>query len=239
MPIKLSFLSILTLSFCSCQNNFAQPLAIPEGYQLVYQQSFEEPGSIYDFEMTDSTAWRWSSGSKQEKYLELFGKSKYSPMVTSPHNIAIIKDLIVGDFILEARLSQTGKEYNHRDLCLFFAIQNPSNFYYIHIATKADNHANNIFLVNDEPRIKIAHRTTEGTDWGTTNSWHTVRIKRIAEEGTIEVYFDNMEKPIMEATDTHFANGYIGFGSFDDTGCFDEIKIWAPKTIQPRKGFFK
>jgi hypothetical protein len=47
-----------------------------------------------------------------------------------------------------------------------------------------------------------------------------------------------MDAPIMEATDTHFDLGRIGFGSFDDTGRFDNIKIWAPKVHQASESFF-
>ena len=237
--MQVNLFLFCSLVICSCTGNFAQSPSIPEDYQLVYQQSFEHQESIQDFEMTDSTAWRWYSDTNQQKCLELNGKSQYQPPVRSPHNIALIKDLIVGDFILEARLSQTGKEYNHRDLCIFLGLQNPANFYYVHLATKADDHANNIFLVNDEPRHKIALKTTEGTDWGRTNSWHKIKIERKVKEGMINVFFEDMANPIMQAKDTHFSSGYIGFGSFDDTGRFDDIKIWAPKTLKAKKGFFR
>lgn len=216
---------------------FAQKSTIPEDYSLVYAQDFSAPQALNEFDMTDRNAWRFNDKAGKNT-LELFGKSQYAARVRSPFNIALIKDLIVGDFILEVNLAQSGKEYGHRDLCLFFNVKDPTNFYYVHIATTADDHANNIFLVNDEPRVKIAAKTTKGTNWGVTNSWHTARIERNATEGTIRVYFDNMDAPIMEATDTHFDMGHIGFGSFDDTGQFDNIKVWAPKVMQGNKGFF-
>ncbi|MDH3650486.1 MAG: hypothetical protein OEQ53_12445, partial [Saprospiraceae bacterium] len=77
------------------------------------------------------------------------------------------------------------------------------------------------------------------TDWGATNSWHKVRIERNIREGNIKVYFDNMQVPVMEATDTHFEFGHIGFGSFDDTGRFDNIRIWAPALTPEKATFFK
>ena len=157
----------------------------------------------------------------------------------SPLNIALLKAHLFSDFILEVELSQTGREYGHRDLCLFFGARDASNFYYVHLASTADDHANNIFLVNDEPRVKIAEKTTKGTNWGATNSWHKVRIERNLEDGTIKVFFDDMKTPVMEALDHHFRYGYIGFGSFDDTGLFDNIRIFAPGTIKKQKGFFK
>lgn len=211
---------------------------IPAGFQLVYAQDFESPQAIKGFEMTDHSAWKISSA-EENRTLALYGKSDYTARVRSPFNIALIKDLIVGDFIMEVELAQSGREYGHRDLCLFFNVKGPTNYYYVHIATKADDNANNIFLVNDEPRIKIATKTSDGTDWGPTNSWHTARIERNATEGWIKIYFDDMTTPIMEASDNHFDKGRIGFGSFDDTGQFDNIKIWAPQVYEGQKSFFK
>ena len=211
--------------------------AIPENFELVYEQNFDAPQAINDFDMTDDSAWRIAQHDGNP-VLELFGESAYRAAVRSPFNIAIINSMLVGDFILEAKLAQTGREYGHRDLCLFFGIKDPSHFYYVHLATTADDHANNIFLVNDAPRTKIASKTSPGTNWGATGSWHNVRIERDLGSGTIKVFFDQSLEPVMEATDSNFGVGHVGFGSFDDTGMFDEIKIWAPLTKKPHEPFF-
>jgi hypothetical protein len=235
--MRLSCFLLVLLNF-SFQIKLLAQTNVPDGFQLVYSQDFEAPQAVRDFEMTDSNAWKISSV-ETGNALELFGKSDYKASVRSPFNIALIKDLIVGDFVLEANLNQTGKEYGHRDLCLFFGVNSPTNFYYVHIASVADDHANNIFIVNDEPRTKIATKTTKGTDWGKTDSWHKVRIERSAAIGSIKIYFDDMETPIMLATDAHFLEGMIGFGSFDDTGKFDNIKIWSNNVIEDKAGFFR
>ena len=216
----------------------AQESSIPDDYKLVYDQDFKAPQALNDFEMTDHRAWQISKEGDND-VLQLFGKSEYKARVRSPFNIALLKEPIIGDFVMEVKLAQSGKEYGHRDLCLFFGVNSPTNFYYVHIATTTDDHANNIFIVNDEPRTRISSKTTGGTNWGPTNSWHTARVERNATEGTIRIYFDDMSIPIMEASDKHFTSGRIGFGSFDDTGQFDEIKIWAPEVLNAQKTFFK
>lgn len=232
--MKLKILSIgLLLGFLGNAQ-----ATIPENYKLIYFQDFEKPQAIKDFEMSDSKVWKISSN-KKGKCLELFNQSNYTPPVRSPFNIALIKNVWVQDFILEVKMNQNGREYGHRDLCLMFGITNASNFYYTHIASKSDKHANSIFIVNDEPRTSIVSERTDGTSWGEVDSWHTVRVVRKVKEGTIEIYFDDMDKPIMKASDTHFKSGYIGLGSFDDTGKFDDIKIWAPKTVKQKYGVFK
>lgn len=222
---------------CALTVSTAWGQSIPEGYNLIYQQDFTEKKAINDFEFSDMNAWRINEANAGA--LELYGASEYQPQVRSPHNIAMLKGLWVADFILELDLAQTGKEYGHRDLCLFFGMKDASNFYYVHLATKADDHANNIFLVNDEPRVKIAEKTSAGTDWAAQGSWHKLRIERSVSSGSIKVYFDNFETPVMEATDQHFDYGTIGFGSFDDTGLFDNIRIYAPERSTMPKAFFK
>lgn len=192
---------------------------------LVFEEDFE---SGHDgWTMTDDAAWELVD-SDGGKALALQKSSDYEPKVRSPKSIARIADLNVTDFVIEAKLKQTGREYGHRDLCVFFGYQDPSKFYYVHMATVADPHANSIFLVNDEARVSIATERTDGTDWGKPE-FHTVRIERDTESGTITVFFDDMTKPIMKAEDTHFTWGSIGFGSFDDVGHFDNIKIWGKK----------
>jgi len=199
---------------------------LPKGYSLLYKQSFDKPESISGFQMTDPKAWKYA---KEENggSLELAGESKYTPAYRSPFNIALVKEKTFGDFVLEAELKQTGKEYGHRDMCLFFGFQDPNHFYYAHIATKADEHAHNIFIVNEKPRVKIAKTTTGGVNWG-LEIWHKVRLERKLSDGMIKVYFDDMTLPIMTAEDKTFGAGYVGFGSFDDTGKIDNIKIWGP-----------
>jgi hypothetical protein len=232
--MRILYLVLIILIF-GCKS--IKKTIITEEMPLVYSQDFESPQAIKDFEMTDVNAWKISKG-KTGNALELFGKSDYKSRVRSPFNIALIKDVVVGDFVFEGVLNQTGREYGHRDLCLFFGATSSTNFYYVHIASKADEHANNIFIVNDEPRKSIGTKTTQSTDWGKVDSWHKVRIERELVSGSIKVYFDDIKTPIMEATDIHFTEGHIGIGSFDDTGKFDNIKIWSNNVIETKKGFF-
>jgi hypothetical protein len=47
-----------------------------------------------------------------------------------------------------------------------------------------------------------------------------------------------MTRPIAVAEDKTFANGYVGFGSFDDTGMVDNIRVWAPTVTEKPASFF-
>ncbi len=229
---KTLFLSILFFNICSLfilnLNILADNVKKP-----VFQENFEQGSERW--EMTDSNAWTVSKDEKGNHLLCLTGSSKYEPAVRSPKSIALIKDTEFEDFTLTVRAKQTGKEYGHRDLCFFFGYQDPTHFYYVHIATKADDHAHSIFLVNNEPRVSIAKERTKGVDWA--QDFHQVTIVRDAKSGKVEVYYDDMEKPIMVTEDKTFTKGKIGLGSFDDTGCFDDLKIWdiADKNLVTQK----
>jgi hypothetical protein len=213
------------------------PARIPANYTLVYEQRFNEAAALRDFGFTDPGAWKYAA-TNNNGALELVRQSKYQPKVRSPVNIALLAEKTFGDFVLEVDLIQTGKEYGHRDMCVFYGVQDPTHFYYTHIATAADDHAHNTFIVTNAPRIKIARETTKGVNWG-LGVWHTVRIERTLADGGIKVYFDDMTRPIMTATDKTFGAGYVGFGSFDDTGMVDNIRIWAPSAEARRATFFQ
>jgi hypothetical protein len=106
---------------------------------------------------------------------------------------------------------------------IVFGYQDPKHFYYVHLAMKADDHANQIFIVNDAARKKISLTTTPGTKWD--DAWHTLRVVRNVKAGTIEIYFDDLEKPVMTAKDDTFTWGQVGIGSFDDTSDWDDIEL--------------
>jgi hypothetical protein len=171
---------------------------------------------------TDARSWKIADSPSGKVYI-LFQQSDYKPPVRSPVNIAILKDLIVGDFELSARLQSTVKDYNHRSMVMVFGYQDPSHFYYVHFGKKTDDHANQIFIVDGAPRLKISTRTTPGTAWD--DAWHQVKIVRNAADGQIAVYFDDLQNPVMTAVDKTFAWGQIGIGAFDDLGNFDDIEL--------------
>ena len=193
---------------------------------LMFEADFED-GSLDEWQATDPSAWRIEEEPDGGKVLALFRESNYQPEVRSPFNINLIKGIEIGSFVLELKLKSTTEDYNHRDLCLFFGYQDPSHFYYVHLGKTADPHANSIFIVDGEPRVSIATTRSDGTDWD--EKWHRVRLVRDLKKGTIEVYFDDMNQSIMTAKHDRFASGRIGVGSFDDTGQFDDIRLWTKK----------
>lgn len=157
----------------------------------------------------------------------------------SPWNIALLKDVVVSDFVLDVKVRETAKESPHRDVCLVFGYQNPGHFYYVHFARVAnDPHADQIFIVNDADRKAITDQDhlSPGVKWGDQSQWHRLRIVRQEADGLIEAYFHeddapftDADKPLMTAHDKTFPWGQIGIGTFDDTADFAEVKLWGNK----------
>lgn len=199
------------------------------GLPLLYQANFED-GKTDAWAPSDANAWKIEEVDGN-KVLSQFQQSKVQTPVRSPFNRSVIKDLTVGDFVLDVQLQSTARDYPHRSLCLFFDYQDPAHLYYVHFGQKTDDHANQIFIVNNEPRKKISTETTPGTAWD--NKWHHARIVRKVETGSIEVYFDDMQKPVMKAIDKNFTWGEVGVGSFDDTGRFDRVLVYGKKVAKP------
>jgi hypothetical protein len=222
MKVPLALAALLSSVLYGIAEN---PPGIPANYQLLYSQDFAKPDALKDFQCSDASAWKLNEADGR-RALELWRQSDYKPAVRSPFNIALIAGKVFGDVIFEAECQQTGKEYGHRDMVFVYGYQAPAKFYYTHIATAADEHAHNCFIVNDAPRVKFAGEVSKGVNWG-LGVWHRVRIERKAIEGVVRVFFDDMEKPIMTGADKTFGTGGIGFGSFDDTGRIANIKVWG------------
>jgi hypothetical protein len=192
---------------------------------LVFKEDFEKDASHW--QPFDAKQWAHKKTDKGGVYSQHNKETTYKPPHRSPTNVALLKEVIVGDFDLTAKVLSTHPDYGHRDAVLVFGYQDPAHFYYVHLGKQADDHANQIFIVNDAPRIKISLTSTDGTNWD--DKWHNVKIVRRVKEGTIEIYFDDMQKPVMTAKDKNFAWGQIGIGTFDDTSDWDDVVLRGVK----------
>ncbi|MBL9153357.1 MAG: HEAT repeat domain-containing protein [Verrucomicrobiales bacterium] len=197
---------------------------------LILKEDFSKGADRW--EPTDAKAWKVTTLPDGNAVFDCAGGSKYEPPHRSPFNIALLKDVLVGDFVLTARVMTKQSSRAHRDMCLFFGYQDPANFYYVHLGEKTDDHANQIFIVNDAPRVKISEKASAGTPWK-DETWHQVKIVREAASGLIEVYFDDMTQPTHVAHDKNFIWGRIGIGTFDDLGWWDDVELHGVKVEKP------
>jgi hypothetical protein len=214
---------LLLLSFIA---NYQGELALGQdeanGLPLVFSEDFEH--GVDRWQTTDDKSWYLldTDGNKT------FGLNKrvsdYQPKVRSPHNIALIKDVQLADFVLTFRVKSTNDTGNHRDCCAFFGHQDPEHFYYVHLGAKPDPASGQIMIVNDAPRRPLTENKKE-VRWD--DQWHTVKVVRNSQSGTIDVFFDDMTTAHLSITDKTFSKGRIGIGSFDDMNMFDDVRLYG------------
>lgn len=193
----------------------------PRDWPIVVQDDFETD-PFPRWEPADKGAWKHDKTEKSQVFSQ-FKHIVVKTPVRSPFNRNVLKNVVVSDFQLDVDFQTTARDYPHRSLCLFFGYQDPAHMYYVHFGQKTDDHANQVFIVNNADRVKISTKTTPGTPWD--EKWHHARIVRTVEDGKIDVYFDDMKTPAMTAIDKTFSSGQIGIGSFDDTGNFDNLVL--------------
>lgn len=226
---------LLALCLAHVAFAFSGVLVAAETLPLLYADDFEHGMDRWQTTDPDPAHSFWKivdlkdAAGKPTKALRVTGMSHYQPPHRSPASIALLKDVTVGDFDLTVDVQSTNVTAgNHRDMCVFWGYQDPARFYYVHLGAKADPHACQIFIVNDAPRIAITRTEAKGTPWA--NDWHTIRVVRRVGDGAIEVYFDDMDKPMMTALDATFKHGQVGLGTFDDHGNWDNFKLYGVAT---------
>ena len=216
----------LTLSLVFCAGvSLSLFASAQDKLPVVFEENFEKGADRW--EPLDKAQWDIKKTDQGQVFSQHKKETTYKPPHRSPTNVALLKDVVVGDMELTAKVKSTHPDYGHRDAVIFFGYQDPAHFYYVHLGKQADDHANQIFIVNNAPRTKISITSTSGTNW--TDNWHNVKVVRKPSDGTIEIYFDDMTKPVMTAKDKTFGPGRIGVGTFDDTADFDDIVIRGVK----------
>ena len=199
------------------------PEGVPPNYQLVYAQTFADASSMNDLVFANPNQWRHNDGG----FIESTGAS-YKPPYRSPFSVAIVKSLQVQSFVMDAELLQTSPDGDaHRDMVLIWSFVNASQFYYAHISTAHDGVAHNILIVDNADRKAISTTFTPGYDWG-HDVWKRLRVVHDAVSGAMAVYdLDAPSPALLTAKDTTLKGGYLGFGSFDNSGRVRNVKLWA------------
>src|SRR5579884_3264838 len=93
---RLLPLPILFLAALACGSERPSSTDLP----LLFKDDFRK--GIDRWQPTDPAAWKLID-TKEGKAYSQFQQSKFTPPHRSPFNFSLVKDLIVGDFVLEAQ----------------------------------------------------------------------------------------------------------------------------------------
>jgi hypothetical protein len=198
--IRISAGSPLVLKSITVADNFEN------GYSAAWEFPFPEDWTIL--------------GERSNHFLHML-RSRPPGVPRRPIQFARLKGVNVGGFALRARVRREG-----RSMIVVFNYVDTLHFYYTHLSmdrgTGQPAH-NGIFIVNGEPRKRIAG--TEAVPALPDREWHRVRVVRNLGAGSIQVYVDEGRQPLFSTVDRTFTCGQVGFGSFDETGDFDSIVL--------------
>lgn len=147
--------------------------------------------------------------------------------VRAPTSWSVAADHDVSSFEFSGRLRCEADPANaRRDLCVVFHFQDPTHFAYVHFSASSDDAHNIIGLVNGADRVKINLEPPGKSIFRLIGkNWHSFKVRGDAATGRIEAYLDDMDRPILTAVDRTLGHGFVGVGSFDDTGYFDDLKL--------------
>lgn len=152
-------------------------------------------------------------------------------VVRAPTSWSLLKGMDVTSFVLTGRAKCKADVSNkHRDIVVLFHYQDPTRFYYVHFSAVSDDVHNIIGLVNGKDRVKINHEPPAQSIARMNDlEFHDFKVIYDSNTGKIKAYLDDMVTPILTAKDKTLGHGFVGVGSFDDTGSFDDIKLWGEK----------
>lgn len=137
-----------------------------------------------------------------------------------PVQFALWKPGCVGDFELDVRARRAGKS-----LLVAFGFQDRLHYYYAHISSDPGNHRvhNGIFKVNGSERYRIGG--AGATPALPSTDWHRIKVVRNVEPGSIEMFVDGEAAPRFSVIDRDYVYGWVGVGSFNETGDFDDFHL--------------
>ncbi len=193
----------------------------------------------YDFEDGQAEGWK-PNIPENWRVVKMDGSMVYELVspgihgeIRAPTSYSTLSEHDVTSFEINGRLKcKTESSNPHRDMCVIFHFQDPTHFYYVHFSASSDGLHNIIGLVNGADRVKINSESPGESVFRLTDmEWHRFKVSYDAETGEVKAFLDDMETPILTAVDRTLAHGFVGVGSFDDTGYFDDITLKGKKYL--------
>jgi hypothetical protein len=218
--VRISFFVLLLLLSFQFHCSLAGEIELP-----VLAGSDFEDGKAEGWQPNDPAHWQVAERDGSLVY-ELTAVGEQGK-VRAPTSWSRLAGHDVTSFVLSGKLKCFADAANpHRDICIFFHFQGPTHFGYVHFSASSDESHNIIGLVDGADRVKI-NAEPAGTSTFRLNDkeWHDFKVAYDAASGRIEAFLDDLKTPILTAVDKTLGHGLVGVGSFDDTGCFDDITL--------------
>ncbi|MCH6255351.1 hypothetical protein MLD52_02240 [Puniceicoccaceae bacterium K14] len=185
------------------------------------EEDFSEGFGIFS-PLTDSSWTNEDEG--QVGIAALITEGIDRPPVRRPREFMLLEKMVWKDYDYSIKAqTRESSSIQGRDIVIIFGYEDYSHFYYAHISSdNIGSYHNVIVKVTGETRSLI--NVPDFPETRLTDDWHDIRVTHLS-NGEISIYVDDMDVPLMQAFDTTYSTGAIGFGSFDDTAWFDDARI--------------
>ncbi len=213
---QISFFAITLIIVCWCSGCRSANSLLPQ--EDVVRTPFENA----DWRFENPQLWK-----KVDHGVTLWKTKPSLYPFRRPYQVAYLRTpTFLKEFDLKAEVKATSDiNRKGRDIIVVFGYQSPMRFYYIHLSNdNSVEYHNGVFVVNhgDRKRIDDQGLSSQVPAMIVDQEWHTVHVMRDA-TGHLQVSLD--DQLLFTATDLTIPSGYIGFGSFDDTGSIRNIRL--------------
>jgi len=201
-----------------------------------FSSNFDE--GLASFYVHHSGKWEIKADDFGNAYASLIQEGEFEPPLRRPTAFLLVPDRVWSDVTLNVRARSTANmTFPGRDLVLIFGYVDNLHFYYAHISNSNNGRTHNVIMKVDGTKRHVIQQP-KFPEPRLSGEWQNLRLVHQA-NGKIEIYVDKMKTPLMTAEDTSFLSGMIGFGSFDETGDFDEVHVEGILLNPTEKSFIK
>ena len=187
----------------------------------IFTDNFDAGLKSWKFLRPDSWETKTENGNQ---VLVLSKKGKQLPGVRRPGEYGLIRNKQWTNVTVNATIKTLmPDEVKGRDICILFGYVDDTHFYYTHLCSDSNGTVHNVIMkVSGSERKAIMKEKLP--EVRLTAQWHNVRVEHLS-GGSIKVWMDDMNEPLMTADDKDYPVGMVGLGSFDDIAMFDSIKV--------------
>ena len=210
------FITILSVA---PQSLLAQEL--PIGYTSYYENSCKSMSFINSLEISEPSAWKLSK----------YGATIISPLnpdsikVSFPENKGFLKNLILGEYILEFEFRVIDHDTTPGSgFCLLSPVKSCDTYYVLSFSNDSLR-----FYYADSGNISLLNSKKSEID---TDEWNKVRVERDILKRKIRLILSGKTTQDISFSDRRLVMGYLGFGTQNVNSAVRNIRIWAPTAIQ-------
>ena len=231
--IRLTCIFTLIINFFNCGTGSEKYNDSTNKLPILVTENFEDK-DIDKLMMFPPENWEF----KQEEQSQVLSLREPGPEredIRGPQAYALLKDYDVTDFVFTGKMKcYEDTLTSARDMVVVFHYIDQTHFYYVHFSKSSGRVHNIMGLVNGKDRVKINHEPIGETIPRLVDyEFHDFKVSYNSKSGDIKAYLDEMNTPIITATDTTLSHGLVGVGSFDDYGCYDDIQLRG-ETVSPQ-----